>query len=66
MGYFLNYLKGYGLPGTPLPGSQYGKCFKTLFSFPFQNFVIRAGIHKMIVRIANREDPDQTTSSEAV
>ena len=28
--------------------------------------VIRAGIHKMHVRIANREDPDQTASSEAV
>ena len=25
-----------------------------------------AEIHKMIVRIANREDPDQTASSEAV
>ena len=24
--------------------------------------VIRAGIHKMFVRIANREDPDQTVS----
>ena len=24
--------------------------------------VIRAGIHKMLVRIANREDPDQTAS----
>ena len=28
--------------------------------------VIRAGIHQMPVRIANREDPDQTASSEAV
>ena len=28
--------------------------------------VIKAGIHKMHVRIANREDPDQTASSEAV
>ena len=28
--------------------------------------VSRAGIHKMHDRIANREDPDQTTSSEAV
>ena len=28
--------------------------------------VIRTGIHKMHVRIANREDPDQTASSEAV
>ena len=25
-----------------------------------------AAIHKMLVRIANREDPDQTASSEAV
>ena len=25
-----------------------------------------AGIHKMLVRIANREDPDQTASSKAV
>ena len=28
--------------------------------------VINAGIYKMLVRIANREDPDQTVSSEAV
>ena len=28
--------------------------------------VIKSGIHKMLVRIANREDPDQTASSEAV
>ena len=28
--------------------------------------VIRARIHKMLVRIANREDPDQTAPSEAV
>ena len=28
--------------------------------------VIRTGIHKMLVRIANSEDPDQTASSEAV
>ena len=27
--------------------------------------VIKAGIHKMLVRIRNREDPDQTASSEA-
>ena len=41
---------------------------------PFSLFVlisskilmIRAGIHKMFVRIANREDPDQTASSEAI
>ena len=28
--------------------------------------VIMAGIYQMLVRIANREDPDQTASSEAV
>ena len=28
--------------------------------------IIRAGIHKMHVRIANREDLDQTASEEAV
>ena len=28
--------------------------------------VIRAGINKMLVRIANKEDPDQTASSYAV
>ena len=28
--------------------------------------VFRAEIQKMFVRIANREDPDQTSSSEAV
>ena len=28
--------------------------------------VIRNGIHKMLIRIANREDPDHTASSEAV
>ena len=37
-----------------------------LFLFSNQMLVIRAGIHKMLVRIANREDPDQTASSEAV
>ena len=28
--------------------------------------MIKAGIHKMLVRIANWEDPDQTASAEAV
>ena len=37
------------------------------FLFLFSNkMVIRARIHKMLVRNANREDPDQTASSEAV
>ena len=49
---------------------NFGKCSKILSSFLFlfsaRMWVIRAGIHKMLVRIANREDPDQTASSEAV
>ena len=42
--------------------------FPTLFLFPFSNIilVIRAEIHKMLVRIANKVDPDQTDPSEAV
>ena len=44
------------------------KCSKMLntFLFLFTNkiLVIRAGIHKMLVRIANREDPDQTAFTE--
>ena len=47
-----------------------GKCSKisntshSLFSKKM--WVYRAGIHKILVRIANKEDPDQTASSEAV
>ena len=37
-----------------------------LFLFTNKMLVFRAGIHKILVRIANREDPDQTASSEAV
>ena len=38
------------------------------FLYPFSNkmWVIRGGIHKMLVRKPNREDPDQTASEEAV
>ena len=36
------------------------------FLFSYRMMVFRAGIHKMIVSIANREDSDQTASSEAV
>ena len=35
-------------------------------TFSYKMLVIRTGIHKMLARIANREDPDQTVSSEAV
>ena len=45
----------------------YGKCSKVSnsFTFLFANklLVISAGSHKMLVRMANREDPDQTASS---
>ena len=38
--------------------------FQTLFLFLFSNkmLLFKTGIHKMLVRIANREDPDQTAS----
>ena len=48
----------------------YGKFSKNsnTFIFQFSNkmLLFRAGIHKMDIRIANREGPDQTASSEAV
>ena len=48
----------------------YGKCFKILNTFVFlisnKMLVFRAEAHKMLVRIANRRDPDQTASSGAV
>ena len=42
--------------------------FSNTLSFLFLNktSVIRAGFHKLHVRKANRQDPDQTASSEAV
>ena len=46
----------------------YGKCSKiNTFHFLFKKemLVIRTGIHNMLVRMAKREDPDQT-ASEAV
>ena len=52
--------------------SNYGKRSKIsntlpfLFSNKIKMLVIRTGIHKILARIANREDPDQTASSEAV
>ena len=50
---------------------KYVKCSKILniFDFMFSNkiWVIKAEIHiKRHIKIANREDPDQTASSEAV
>ena len=51
-------------------GLLYVKCLLISNTFLFQlsnkMVVFRAGIHKMLVRIANREDPNQTASSEAV
>ena len=53
-----------------IKGKGYGKCPKIsetfLFLFFKEMLVIRAGIHKMHVRMANRENSDQTASSEAV
>ena len=49
---------------------SYGNCSKIsntfLYLFSIKMLVFRAGIHKMLLIIANREDPDQTASSEAV
>ena len=46
------------------------KCSKIsntiLFLLSNKRLGFSAEIHKMLVRIANREDPDQTASSEAV
>ena len=44
---------------------EYCKYYKILNTFPFL-LVIRAGTDCMLVRKANRENPDQTASSEAV
>ena len=48
----------------------YGKCSKISNTFSLSVFtkmlVNRSIIHKMIVKIANREDPDQAASLEAV
>ena len=42
--------------------------FRTLFLVLISNktLVIRVGIHKLLVRTANRGDPDQTASSRPV
>ena len=45
-------------------GSQILNTF--LFLFSNKMLVYGVGIHKILVRIANREDPDSTASSEAV
>ena len=55
---------------TLLNYTAYGKCSNYLNTFltPFSKkiLVINAGIHQMPVRIASREDPDQTASAEAI
>ena len=47
-----------------------GKYSKISNMVPFQisikMLIFRAGIYKLLVRITNREDPDQTASLEAV
>ena len=49
---------------------MYSKCsiISNTFLILFSNkmLVFRARIHKFLVRLANREDPDQTAFSEAV
>ena len=49
---------------------NYGKCSKLwntfLILFSNKMLVTRTGIYKMLVRVANSSDPDQTASTEAV
>ena len=55
--------------GSILLYLQYGECSKILNTFLlFLNelLIIKAGFNKMLVRVANSEDPDQTASEEAV
>ena len=48
---------------------NYSKCSQILNTFLFlfseRMFVMGAVTHKMLVRKANREDPDQTASSDS-
>ena len=45
----------------------YRRCSKTFLALFFNKMlVIKAGFHKKNVKIANREDPDQTDSSKAL
>ena len=47
--------------------SKFSKISNTfLFLFSNKIMFVRAGIRKILVRIANREEPDQTASEEAV
>ena len=46
--------------------STYKKNDFFLILFLTRMLVFRSGIHKILVRIANREDPDQTASSEGL
>ena len=60
----------YTIKRDELGKKLYSKCSKISNTFLFlcsrKMLVFRAGIHKMLVEIANREDPDQTASLEAV
>ena len=52
-------------------GIRHSPCVENRISNTFlfllyNKMVFKGGIHKKLVRIANREDPDQTASSEAV
>ena len=56
-GFNHSYKKGY------LSHTGCSKCFKipnTIFLFSNEMLILRAGIHKMLIRIASKEDPDQS------
>ena len=51
-----------GTDGNSQASNEYNKCSKISNMFHFQGLEFT----KVLVRIANREDPDQAASSEAV
>ena len=68
--HFLSFLKVWSIGLISLPlvlMNRLNKSESAVFSlFLKDSFSRLFGIHKMLVRITNREDPDQTASSEAV
>ena len=57
----------YTTVGNPMSRLKCSKISNTsLFLFSNKMQLFRAGVHKILVRIVNKEDPDQTASAEAV
>ena len=63
---FLTYykVKSFGIRDRPVIMVNILKFQTFFFLFSNKMLVFRVGINKLLVRIANREDPDQTASLE--